>query len=99
MIKEQEMLEKELKENFEKDIDTIRNHITSLRLIGVGLSNTLNEKDKEIERLNNIIDKMERLIDNNGWNSYYYKCNGRYLKSEIINDMREIIDLKDSDKE
>ena len=54
----------------------------------------LEEKDKEIERLNNIIKKLERLVDDYAWNSYYIKCGNRYLKSEILNDIREIIELK-----
>lgn len=55
-------------------------------------------KDKA-ERLNNIIKKLERLADDYAWNSYYIKCCNRYLKSEILNDIREIIELKGSDKE
>ena len=47
---------------------------------------------EEIERLNNIIKKLERLVDDNAWNNYYFKCGNRYLKSEILNDIREIID-------
>lgn len=52
----------------------------------------------EIKRLNNIIKKLERLVDDYAWNSYYIKCGNRYLKSEILNDIREIIELKGSDK-
>lgn len=54
---------------------------------------------EDIERLNNIIKKLERLVDDYAWNSYYFKCGNRYLKSEILNDIREIIELKGSDKE
>lgn len=50
----------------------------------------------EIERLNNIIKKLERLVDDYAWNSYYIKCGNRYLKSEILNDIREIMELKGS---
>lgn len=103
MIKEQEMLEKELKENFEKDIDTIRNHITSLRLIGVGLSNTLNEKDEEIERLNNIINELEKELKED---YKIWMCNSRsngksvkfgidVCKTHFYNRLQE---LKGSDK-
>lgn len=59
----------------------------------------LEKRDKEIERLNNIIEKLERLVDDYAWNGYYIKCGNRYLKSEILNDIREIIELKGSDKE
>ena len=52
---------------------------------------------EEIERLNNIINKLERLVDDYAWNSYYFKCGNRYLKSEILNDIREIIEPKGSD--
>ena len=45
---------------------------------------------EEIERLNNIINQLERLVDDYAWNSYYFKCGNRYLKSEIFNDIREI---------
>ena len=52
---------------------------------------------EEIERLNNIINQLERLVDDYAWNSYYFKCGNRYLKSEILNDIREIIEPKGSD--
>ena len=87
-----ELEEKELIEHYNRqDFD---------ELVGMCLvrDKAIEIKGKEIERLNNIIEKLERLIDDYSWNSYYYKCNGRYLKSEILNDIREIID-KDSDKE
>ena len=54
---------------------------------------------EEIEKLNNIIKKLERLVDDYAWNSYYIKCGNRYLKSEILNDIREIIELKGENQE
>ena len=63
------------------------------------VNNYAQEQRKEIERLNNIIKKLERLVDDYAWNSYYIKCGNRYLKSEILNDIREIIELKGVDKE
>ena len=51
---------------------------------------------EEIERLNNIANKLDKLIEQYSKNDYYYKYNGKYLKSEIINDLKE---LKGSDKE
>lgn len=50
----------------------------------------LEEKDKEIERLNNIINRLDKLIEQYSNNEYYYKYNGKYLKSEIINDLKEL---------
>ena len=68
----------------------MKEHIEDI-LIG-GRPKSKNEL--EIERLNNIIKKLERLVDDYAWNSYYIKCGNRYLKSEILNDIREIIELK-----
>ena len=42
---------------------------------------------------------IERLVDDYAWNSYYIKCGNRYLKSEILNDIREIIELKGENQE
>lgn len=44
----------------------------------------------ENERLNNIINKLDKLIEQYSKNDYYYKYNGKYLKSEIINDLKTI---------
>ena len=52
-------------------------------------------KDKEIERLNNIISELDKLIEQYSKNDYYYKYNGKYLKSEIINDLKELKEKKD----
>ena len=59
----------------------------------------ISKLQKKLKRLNNIINELERLVDDYAWNSYYIKCGNRYLKSEILNDIREIIELKGSDKE
>ena len=62
------------------------------------------EKDKEIERLTaesteweskcykyqDIINELDKLIEQYSKNDYYYKYNGKYLKSEIINDLKTI---------
>ena len=56
---------------------------------------SIKEKDKEIERLNNIIDAISNILENYGRLEYYYKYNGRYLKSEIIKDLKETIELKE----
>ena len=48
------------------------------------------EYKDEIERLNNIINELEKLIEQYSKNDYYYKYNGKYLKSEIINDLKEL---------
>ena len=45
---------------------------------------------EEIERLNNIINEFDKLIEQYSKNDYYYKYNGKYLKSEIINDLKTI---------
>lgn len=52
--------------------------------------NEMNILVKEIERLNNIINKLDKLIEQYSKNDYYYKYNGKYLKSEIINDLKII---------
>ena len=45
---------------------------------------------KKLERLNNIINELDKLIEQYSKNDYYYKYNGKYLKSEIINDLKII---------
>jgi len=52
------------------------------------------KKDKEIERLTNIINELDKLIEQYSKNEYYYKYNGKYLKSEIINDLKELKESK-----
>ena len=51
---------------------------------------TIGQLKEENERLNNIIDKLDKLIEQYSKNEYYYKYNGKYLKSEIINDLKEL---------
>lgn len=58
------------------------------------LNTDLYLKNKEIERLNNIIDAISNILENYGRLEYYYKYNSKYLKSEIINDLKEVIELK-----
>ena len=50
----------------------------------------IKQKDLEIERLNNIINKLDKLIEQCSKRDYYFKYNGKYLKSEIINDLKTI---------
>lgn len=50
--------------------------------------------EKEITKFNNITNKLDELIEQYSKNDYYYKYNGKYLKSEIINDLKA---LKGSD--
>lgn len=51
----------------------------------------LQKKDNEIEKLNNIINNLDKLIEHCSKRDYYFKYNGKYLKSEIINDLKTII--------
>lgn len=44
----------------------------------------------DYDKLNNIIDELDKLIEQYSKNEYYYKYNGKYLKSEIINDLKEL---------
>lgn len=44
----------------------------------------------EMERFKNIINELEKLIEQYSQNDYYYKYNGKYLKSEIIKDLKEL---------
>ena len=56
-------------------------------------------KDKEIERLNNIIGEIERLIINHNCDTgdIYYKYNGEYLKkSELKERIMELVELKEN---
>ena len=61
----------------------------------------LNDREDEIERLNNIISKIERLVINHNRDTgdIYYKYNGRYLRSELKDIILELLELKGSDKE
>jgi len=57
--KEKEILDKELSFNYGDELDKIQNHISTLRFVAISSVNSLEEQDKEIERLNN---KEEQLI-------------------------------------
>lgn len=57
---------------------------------GAGVYWYIDKLQSEIERLNNIINKIDKLIEQYSKNDYYYKYNGKYLKSEIINDLKTI---------
>lgn len=51
-------------------------------------------EEQEIDRLNNIINKLDKLIEQYSKNDYYYKYNGKYLKSEIINDLKQYLKIE-----
>ena len=61
-MKEKELLDSALEYNYQQDLDTIKDHICKLRFISISSVNMLEEKDKEIERLNNIINELEKFI-------------------------------------
>ena len=62
----------------------------SPQAIARGIEDLLDEN----ERLNNIINELDKLIEQYSRNDYYYKYNGKYLKSEIINDLKELKENK-----
>ena len=57
---EKEILEKALKYNYSTELDKLRQHIVDLRIVSTSFESHLQEKDKEIERLNNIINEFEQ---------------------------------------
>jgi len=59
-----------------------------------GLVCVCDMQQKEIDKLNNIINELDKLIEQYSKNDYYYKYNGKYLKSEIINDLKELKENK-----
>ena len=63
MSKEKELLDKELSFNYGDELDKIQNHISTLRFVAISSVNSLEEKDKEIERLNNIINELEKYLN------------------------------------
>lgn len=44
------------------------------------------------------LDKIEQLLEQYSQNEYYFKYNGKYLKSEIIKDLQAIIESGDSNE-
>lgn len=58
----------------------------------------IEEKNKEIDRLNNIISQIETLIINHNCDTgdIYYKYNGKYLKSELKERIIELVELKEN---
>lgn len=87
----------------EKRLQEIKNSIdlqlSFARAIQLG-TNTINILDEELElydeviRLNNILNELDKLIEQYSKNDYYYKYNGKYLKSEIIEDLKELKENK-----
>ena len=83
-LKQQEKYKTMLKrKNKEKDIYKTQNQ--TLRIKYEGIKKLLEKKDKEIERLNNIIDKAIEYIKNNQWYSVDYGDN--------ILDAKEILEI------
>jgi len=89
---EHRVLNGKLKEELEFEKATNKELLST----GADLENKLYEEQDKNKRLNNIINKLDTLIEQYSKNDYYFKYNGKYLKSEIINDLKE---LKGSDKE
>ena len=50
--------------------------------------------EKENKKMRSILEQIEKLLDQYSWNAYYYKCDSRnkYYKSEIINDLKELLE-------
>ena len=48
----------------------------------------IGEKDKEIERLNNIIEELEKWLDNNSRHKELFECDRYY--QEILNKLKEL---------
>lgn len=96
---EKEILEKTLKYNYSTELDKLRQHIVDLRIVSTSFESHLQEKDKEIERLNNIIDELEKDINLElmklGEPSEYNKG----LHRAFLYIDNELAELKGSDKE
>ena len=45
----------------------------------------------------NIIKEVKELVEQYSWNTYYYQCSSsrKYFKSEIISDLKQILDKED----
>lgn len=63
--------------------------IDLINFIVCRLDNFYKLKEKN-ERLNNVINELDKLIEQYSRNDYYYKYNGKYLKSEIIDDLKKL---------
>ena len=79
-MKEKELLDSALEYNYQQDLDTIKDHICKLRFISISSVNMLEEKDKEIERLNNIINGLEK------WGKENFYING----DEVVDKVKEL---------
>lgn len=58
------------------------------------LSKENNYWKRKSNELNNIINELDKLIEQYSRNDYYYKYNGKYLKSEIIKELKELKENK-----
>ena len=95
-MKEKELLDSALEYNYQKGLDTIKDHICKLRFIAISSVNTLEEKDKEIERLKTELqDTKEHLgeylheqeEENNRLNNIIEKLEqeNSVLKTQVVN--------------
>ena len=48
------------------------------------------ETTKKLESAEKIINELSKIIEQYSKNEYYYKYDGKYLKNEIINDLKEL---------
>ena len=55
------------------------------------LDNYITNLRQEIQKKDNVIDKLNKLVEQYSKNNYYYRYNNRYLKSEIIDDLKKIL--------
>lgn len=85
--------------NLQEENERLNNELGALLIDKYGVSNLNIDKNgnfkgtiktKEYYKLNNIIEELDKLIEQYSKNDYYYKYNGKYLKSEIINDLKEL---------
>lgn len=91
----------------EKDLDKILNYMKQYveNKYEHDSEPMLNWKDlklvlNEIERLHSIIKEVRELVEQYSWNTYYYQCpsSRRYFKSEIISDLKQILDKAGDEK-
>lgn len=53
----------------------------------------IGSQQQQLDKYKNVIDKIDKLINTDyGWVSYYYKYNNKYLKSEIKEDINELLE-------
>lgn len=67
--------------------------------LGVRYGNAIVSLQQELKQKNKIIEEIETLVNRYSTNEYYYKYDNKYLKSEIIKDLLEIIEKGSEDNE